>query len=66
MLFDVSVENLVKKTGNAYVLANLLGKRAKQIAQNPPQEVIDEKKIPLEVACEEIERGDIVAQFPSE
>lgn len=62
MLFEMQVEAMTKKAGNAYVLANLLGKRAKQIAQNPPQEVIDETKIPIEIAAKEILEGEVVAQ----
>ena len=62
MLFEMQVEAMTKKTGNAYVLANLLGKRAKQIAQNPPQEVVDEIKIPIEIAAKEILEGEIVVQ----
>ena len=62
MLFEMQVEAMTKKVGNSYILSNLLGKRAKQIAQNPPQEVIDEKKIPIEIAASEILKGEIVAQ----
>ena len=65
MLFEMKVEELVKKCGNAYILANLLGSRAKQIAQNPPQEVIDEKKIPIQIAAEEILKGEVVASVPT-
>ncbi len=65
MLFEMKVEEMVKKCGNAYILANLLGSRAKQIAQNPPQEVIDEKKIPIQIAAEEILKGEVVASVPT-
>lgn len=61
MLFEMKVEEMVKKCGNAYTLANLLGARAKQIAQNPPQEVIEEKKIPMQIAAAEILNGEVVA-----
>ena len=60
MLFEMKVEEMVKKCGNAYILANLLGARAKQIAQNPPEEVIEEKKIPIQIAGEEILNGEVV------
>ena len=62
MLFEMKVEEMVKKCGNAYILANLLGERAKQIAQNPPEEVIEEKKIPIQIASEEILSGEVVPQ----
>ena len=65
MLFEMKVEEMVKKCGNAYILANLLGSRAKQIAQNTPQEVIDEKKIPIQIAAEEILKGEVVASVPT-
>ena len=65
MLFEMKVEEMVKKCGNAYILANLLGSRAKQIAQNPPQEVIDEKIIPIQIAAEEILKGEVVASVPT-
>ncbi len=60
MLFEMKVEQMTKKVGNSYVLANVLGKRAKQIAQNPPKEVVDEKKIPIEIAAEEILNDQIM------
>lgn len=65
MLFEMKVEEMTKKCGNSYTLANLLGARAKQIAQNPPQEVIEEKKIPIQIAAEEILKGEVVASFPT-
>lgn len=60
MIFEPSVEELSKKVGNTYELANLLAKRAKEIAQNPPEEVENGTKKELQLAAEEIAKDKVV------
>jgi DNA-directed RNA polymerase subunit K/omega len=66
MLFEMNVEEMTKKVGNPYILANLIGKVAKQISQNPPQEVVDEIEFPIQVACEEILKDEVKVEIPKE
>lgn len=63
MLFEPHVEELSKKCGNTYILANLLGKRAKELAITKEKEDIVEKtgKGVLQIAAEEIYNGEVVA-----
>jgi len=60
MLFEPSVEALVKKVGNTYILANLLAKRAKEIVLNPTEELLSGEKKELQIAAEEILAGKVV------
>ena len=61
MLFQPPVEEMVKKVGSSYALANLMAKRAKQVFQQPTPEVQDGIKTELQVACEDIINGRVVA-----
>lgn len=63
MIFEPSVEELTKKVGNTYELANLLAKRAREIAQNPPEEVESGKKKEIQIAAEEIAEEKVVIEY---
>jgi len=61
MLFQPPVEEMIKKVGSNYALDNLMAKRAKQVFQQPTPEVQDGLKTELQVACEDIISGKVVA-----
>ncbi len=60
MIFEPSVEELTKKVGNTYELANLLSKRAKEIVQHPTEEFEKGEKKAIQIAAEEIADGEVV------
>ena len=60
MIFEPSVEELTKKVGNNYELANLLSKRAKEIVQHPTEEYLNGDKKSIQLAAEEIASGKVV------
>jgi len=60
MIFEPSVEELTKKVGNTYEVANLLAKRARQIMENPSEEIENGDKKVIQVAAEEIASGKVV------
>lgn len=63
MIFEPSVEELSKKVGNSYELANVLAKRAKEIVQHPTEEFESGEKKAIQIAAEEIKNGDVVAIY---
>ena len=60
MIFEPSVEELNKKVGNNYEVANLLAKRAREIMENPTEEELNSGKKALQLAAEEIAEGKVV------
>lgn len=58
-MIDPSIDKLKKNAkGNAYVLCNVISKRAKEI-QNSGEE-IDPNHKEITIACEEIAKGQVV------
>lgn len=62
MMLYPPIDELIKKTkGNAYVLCNLISKRAKEIETVRRSELSSSEKKAISLACEEIYQGKIVA-----
>ncbi len=61
MMFEPPIDTMVKKVGSNFELANLMAKRAKQIAQMQLDEVEDGTRKELEIAAEEIYEGKVTA-----
>ena len=55
------VEKLAEKMGNPYALANVVGKRAKQLEKNIPDIIEHSPEKAISLAAREIESGKIVA-----
>ena len=66
MIFEPSVEELTKKVGNNYELANLLAKRAREIVEKPTEEELESGKKALQLAAEEIAEGKVIMDNKSE
>lgn len=66
MIFEPSVEELTKKVGNTYEVANLLAKRAKEIVQHPTEEFENGSKKAIQIAAEEIASGEVVMTHKGE
>jgi DNA-directed RNA polymerase omega subunit len=62
MLTKPTIEELLEKVPTTYELSNLMAKRAKQLEQNPTQDMIDGKKKALTIAAEEIAAGKVVSE----
>ena len=60
-MIDPSIDVLKEKTeGNAYVLCNLISKRAKEIQNSHRDEEENPEKKEIAIACEEIAEGKVV------
>lgn len=62
MMYEPPIDEMIKKVGSNYELANLMAKRAKQIAQLHLEEVESGEKKELEIAAEEIYEGKVTSQ----
>ena len=60
MMLYPPIDELIKKTGNVYVLCNLINKRAKEIESVRHNELASSDKKAISIACEEIYQGKIV------
>lgn len=60
MMLYPPIDKLVKKTGNIYVLCNLITKRAKEIETVRRAELAGSDKKAISIACEEIYQGKVV------
>jgi len=56
-----AIEQLSKKVGNSYILAVLVGKRAKQLEKNIPDYIEHSPEKAISLAAREIESGKVVA-----
>ncbi len=60
MMLYPPIDKLVEKTGNIYVLCNLITKRAKEIETVRRAELAGSDKKAISIACEEIYQGKVV------
>lgn len=60
MMLYPPIDKLVEKTGNIYVLCNVIAKRAREIETVRRAELGDSDKKAISIACEEVYQGKIV------
>lgn len=60
MMLYPPIDKLVEKTGNIYVLCNVIAKRAREIETVRRAELADSDKKAISIACEEVYQGKIV------
>ncbi len=60
-MIDPPIEELKNKVGNAFVLSNLVAKRAKELEKEIPEVIENSLKKSISLAMDEIYSGKIVA-----
>jgi len=63
MMNKPALNDLIEKAGCRYMLVTAVARRARQLLDEP--EKLGEEK-PVSMAVEELDRGDIVVEYPEE
>lgn len=61
MMIDPPVEELKRKVGNEYILANLVAKRAKELEKEIPEVIENSVEKSISLACREVYSGKVLA-----
>ena len=66
MMLYPSIEKLAEKVGNPYILATVVGKRAKELEKTIPEIIDNSQDKAISIAAKELDSGKIVAVNPDE
>ena len=66
MMIDPPIEELKKKAGNEYILANVIAKRAKTLEKEIPAQLETSSEKAISIAARELYTGKIKATLPGE
>ncbi len=66
MMLYPSIEKLADKVGNPYILATVVGKRAKELEKTIPEYIDNSQDKAISIAAKELETGKIIAVNPDE
>ena len=66
MMINPPIEKLADKVGNSYILANIVGKRAKQLEKDIPDIIEHSNEKAISIAAREVETGRIVVSGSGE
>jgi len=61
MMIEPPIEELKKKVGNEYILANLVSKRAKELEKEIPEVIENSAEKSISLACREVYSGKVLA-----
>ncbi len=66
MMLYPSIEKLAQKVGNPYILATVVGKRAKELEKTIPEVIDNSQDKAISIAAKELDSGKIIAVNPDE